>query len=301
MGATPTSFDSTPRAIAMPLQIRVVFGGAAIQGGCLLLLFGILAYHLIVRQADWSSLVYFRNGLERTTGRISGNFETGNFEGSRPHHVPRGSQLARRYLRAIEAFEYEYSGPSGERLTGVSYGSGCRFSVGDEVTVEYRKTRPTMSRIEGLRAAPFPPWVAVYLLVPLSGLVLIVGGLRWNVRIRGLLFDGETVVGRLVERVRTNLRMGQKVVYRATYDFEDTRGRARRTRVRALDQHCREESTHLLYDPMRPNRSCLVASLPCPVGADADGRLLGPSWLGSCMYLVLPVTCLVVAALFAAW
>lgn len=189
--------------------------------------------------------------------------------------------------RKIHAVGYRFTGPDGQVRQGVSY-TFAPPEPGEAVTVEFPRDDPETSRITGMRHKPFPGFLAVFLLFPLAGWVVVMVGWSKGGKNLRLLRTGVLTRGRLVDKKPTASRVNNQRVWKMVFAFTDAEGNEHQAVART---HKPEKLTDqpeelVLYDPAGPYRSALLDALPGGVGIDPrTNEISRPSLLR----IVLPV------------
>ncbi len=187
----------------------------------------------------------------------------------------------------IHAVHYRFPSPDGQVRQGVSY-TFDPPEAGTAVSVEFPEGDPETSRIAGMRTKPFGGWLAVFLLLPLVGWVLVMVGWSKGGKNLRLLRTGVLTRGRLVDKQPTASRVNNRRVWKLTFGFTDAEGNEHQAVART---HTPEKLTDqpeelVLYDPAAPYRSTLLDVLPGGVGIDPRrNEVSRPSLLR----IVLPV------------
>lgn len=285
--------QTPPRQVPWSLRLYVVFGGMLQQVGWGFLCFSMLFVWVFLPAADWASLWSFRGALESGPGTVRRVEKTSFSEG--------GTRNSRG--RSIHAVHYAFDA-AGRGFEGVSYTVGRRPDVGDAVNVEYSPGRPEVSRIVGMRSAPFRVWVApVVLIFPALGAGLVLASLRGQWRAASLLTHGFVAHGRLKSKTKTNTTINNRPVYKFTFEFKADDGlmyeALTRTEQTSLLQDEREEP--LLYDPVDPGRAILTDALPGSPRINAEGGFAPVRWRRAAAVLILPSLFVVGNCLVAAW
>lgn len=271
-----------PRDVPWPIRVRVWFGGALSQFGWLFFGFGMIFCWVFGLLADVGSVAFLAGRLDTAPGVISDITGTGASENEQP-------VFANHFVFRVEREETEYR--------GVSYTTGRRFSVGDEVTVEYLRRDPAWSRIEGTRTGEFSVWVLCFVSIfPLVGLSFILNGFFRGITGSRLLIHGNVAEGRLIRKEPTNTRINKKTVYKLTFEFTANDGQryeavAKNHLTYPLED---EEQEQIVYDPANPRRAVLVDNLPGDPDIDEWGHITLTKPGSSLAVLILPALTLMI-------
>lgn len=258
-----------PRRVPLSLALTNIFNGAA-QVGWLIFGIGMMFFWLFGGHAD-HSVITFRGDIEETTGRVIAVEDTNASENKQRVHANR----------------YQYS-VAGRMFTGTSYSTGTSASVGEEVTVEYRKDDPLRSRIAGMRRAIFGPFALAAGIFPAVGLVILVFGTRSGIRRTRLLRDGLLANGRFVSKEPTAMTVNKRRVYELTFEFTTRDGRPAQVKTRTNDSsRLQDEAAEpLMYDPHDPARAYLLDEVPSRPEVDGTGELIGQPVLAAVLVAV---------------
>ena len=287
----PPEIAMAPRAVPATVCARLLFGGFMNQFGWFFVGFGMIFVWVFAAAADFSGVHAFRGELETTPGTIDGSEQTSYSEGG-SEHTDGTPVFAVRYT-FTDADENEYA--------GMSYQTGTGLDAGTAVTVEYPRGRPEMSRIRGMRRAPFGPWVAFVLIFPLIGAVFVLNGLRRGMRGLRLLKHGDGAFGTLKRKEATNVQVNDRTVYELTFAFTARDGQtyemiAKSHHPERLEDERREL---LMYDPGRPARAVLLDALPGSPRIDEYGQVRAGSLRAGLLVASLPVVTLVGHGVYA--
>jgi len=200
---TGGSLGPPPRSVPWLTPFYLVLITTQI-GWLLLLTTGWVFWNYCAFGADVKALL-FRAPTRGVTGTVTQVTPTrlregiGQTESRHSNHVP---------TRPIYAVHYTFPLPAGGIGSGISYIGGdesgpaadATVGQGDDtertlqpgmpVPVECVRSRPTMSRIRGMRSNVYPPFVLISLAFPLGGIFFMLPGLRSFRRIRALLASG---------------------------------------------------------------------------------------------------------------
>ena len=166
-----------PRAVPLPVQLRVLFGGMVSQMGWFFLGFGLIFVWVFAVHVDFSSPLRLISRQVETRGLVTAVEDTNISEGG-DDDTP-GTPIYR--------IDYRFAGPGGRTLEGASYSVGTDLRPGDPVRVEYAASNAENSRIRGLRQAPLPLAVLFVAVFPLIGLVMVVYSLMEGIKAIQLL------------------------------------------------------------------------------------------------------------------
>ncbi len=247
-----------PRPVPLSLRISTIFNPIA-QIGFFLLAFSSPFFWMFVAHADISALT-FHGGIDRTNGTVINVVETNASEG-------KGRVYEVHYAFSVNAHGY----------TGVSWISGDSPSSGDVVTVEYRRSNPDSSRVEGMRRDMFGAGALVAAIFPLIGLAVVFGSMKWGAKQARLLEHGVAVEGTLVRREATNVRVNRRTVWALTFEFSTLEGAKREATVRTSNPDTVPDNARelVLYDPERPDSAVRIDDLyPLPE-IDDGGAIRG--------------------------
>ena len=266
-----------PRYVPTALGRSLCFGGPVATTGWVLFIAG-LAY---------AAVMYRATRIVEPSGRWSGAVE-----------VP-GRVVDVQYARGTErtahllAVRYVYVTPDGQTRQGVSFTDNSRHFPGETASVRYLPASPGVSRIAGYSAAPFLSWTD--LIVPLLGLGLIVGALRFGVRRLRLLRDGEAVWGIPASATPTGMLVDGRPRYKIDLAYADGAGETRRHVVRTMerDDYPLGKPVLLLCDPQDPQRARRFSDF-ADVHLTEDGELVADQYVDALVWL-LPALVVVVA------
>jgi len=165
----------------------------------------------------------------------------------------------------VYAFHYEYRLPDGSVHSGKSFSEDIYYEVGAPVKVRYSEAEPGVSRIEGMRAGEFSPWILL-IMIPfvLVGAGFFLFGLRKAKKDIYLLQVGEVAYGTLVGKEATSMKINKQTVYKLYFRFTAADGNTYDTVCKSHITHLLEdeEKEKLVYDPNSPEQALLLDSLP---------------------------------------
>lgn len=240
--------ENMRRKIAVSLQVKIFIHSALGLIGTFFLLFGSLVTLALGNQADFVSVMQFRQSDPVVTGTLTGISATSYSEDD----------------HAIYVYHYRY-GVDSVPYTGQSFSRSRDLEPQSEVPVNYVPGNPSRSRIEGMRPAPFEWYVApLTALFPLVGLVMVAHALGSTRRAVHLLRCGTVTTGQVTQKKATNMHVNGRTVYRLAFRYAAADGQryeawAASSRYWALQAG---DSVKLLYDPANPADALPLASMP---------------------------------------
>lgn len=167
--------------------------------------------------------------------------------------------------QSVYAFHYEYKLPDGSMYYGKSFIEDIYFDVGSAVKVQYSESNPKVSRIEGMRAGEFGPWILLVALpFLLVGSGFFIYGLRKAKKDIYLLQVGEVARGKLISKESTSMKINKQTVYKLNFQFTANDGNTYTAVCKSHIPHLLEdeETEKLVYDPNAPEQALLLDSLP---------------------------------------
>jgi len=266
-----------PRHVPWSVRTRLLFGGGTNQFGWMWLAFSMIFVWLFGLQTDFSAAVFALDTVETTRGVVTAVEPTSASVNETPVY-------ANYYTYRIERLEAEHE--------GVSYTTGHEFQTGQEVTVEYLKRYPIMSRIEDTRRGEFDFWIIPFLLIfPLVGVGVVGFGLKNGIKANGLLANGKVGLGQLVSKEATNTTVNDRRVYKLTFEFTADDGQPYEVVNKTTATHLLEDDAQerLLYNPYNPRYAVMLDNLPGSPDIDELGRIQASSAVSTFLTLLFPV------------
>lgn len=256
----PVAAAPPPRDIPITVQIGALFGGLS-QMGWGVLGFGMIFYWTFVPTADFERWIYFRGELDRAPGKIMDVRKTNYSEGGDEHTDG----------TPVFAIDYVFM-HQGEAFRRVSYETGGKRQVGNDVQVEFPPDDPRHSRIVGLRSNVFPPWPALVGIFPLVGLGLVFYGTRTARRGLFLLRHGLVVPAMLVDQEKTLTQVGDDPEWKLHYEYL-VGSDAYRTTFRTHQVEKFRTGQSVLYLPDDPAQAVVLSQIPGSPQFDPVGQL----------------------------
>lgn len=271
----------TPRKVSLLLRCQLLFGGAMTQFGWFFFGFGMVFFWLFVPNCDWHSFEYIGMRMEQEQGIVyrveSTNFSVG------------GSKSRRG--KPIYANHYRFMRPGNFLYEGVSYSTNW-LSEGTAVVIEHPVGNPAISRIQGMRNAPFDLWPALFvMLFPGIGLIFVMLGINRGSKSTYLLQNGVLGYGKLESISPTNTQINNKSVYKLIFRYLGANGLMYKTKVlteqTALLQD--EEAEQLLFDMSNQSNAVMLDTLPGGIIVDNGGNIQSKSFFYAISVSIIPL------------
>lgn len=170
------------RDIPLSTRLAVLHGHPVQQFGWLFLAFGLVFCAIFVPAADTSYLA-FRGPTAQAEARVVSVDATSYSQGGGKHS--RGATIWR--------YGYEWADASGATRSGASYSTRSGIEPGATVRIEHPEGDRDLSRIVGMRRAPFDAWALFVLIFPAVGATLVAWARRMARRQLQALERGELV------------------------------------------------------------------------------------------------------------
>jgi hypothetical protein len=246
-----------PRRVPLTLSVRVVLGGLG-QIGWFLIGFGLIFVWAFGADRAVVNAIRFAGGLEVVEGTTTAWRELSLSVNDTP------------------VFETEYAFEvGGQTYRGVSYETGYYVPEGQRLPVEYRRSNPSVSRLQGMRASPIGLVIGFVFVIPLIGLAFVRHGLSHGLRARRLLSEGALAHGTLKTDELTSLHVNNQQVHRLTFEFTADGGGAYEVTATTPDVSRLTDDTHeaIVYDPRHPADATTIDDLPGRPRIGARGEL----------------------------
>jgi hypothetical protein len=173
----------------------------------------------------------------------------------------------------VYEYAFAFTTRGEEKVTGRSYFSGARWSVGESVTIEYVPDEPAIARIQGARISVFSPSVLLILIFPVVGAYFFLTAAFRGWRQVMLLRHGLTADARILSSRPTNTMMDDVPLVEYGYEIRTGAGEIHRGSSKALPtgRIGDEKVEPALYLPGNPGHSILVDAIPLRYALDVDG------------------------------
>jgi hypothetical protein len=261
-----------PRDVPLSLRLHMILGGAFAQCGWLFLAIGLAVAWFIVEAADFASLWQFYGKLESTRGTVLRSEETNYTENE----------------QRVYEVHYQFVHDKHPYL-GTSYSRVRPPAVGAAVTVEFPVGRPERSRIKGMRSNMAAPWIAIFFLHPLAGLLIVVYSVRSGRRALRLLQFGEVAFADKTAQEATNVTHNKRRAHKFTYAFTAADGTTHEASFTSCHpERLTDHGQMLLYDPSSPIHALPLEEMPGQPRLDEAGYVKPRSGVTALLSLVLP-------------
>jgi preprotein translocase subunit Sss1 len=238
----------------VPFRIRILllFGRTSFIIGFLFTLIGLAFIVYFSMQLNWSILFAGKKDLVVTAGFITSLNETQYNVNERP----------------LFEYHYRYYDQSQIPYAGFFLEYANAYEPGQEITIEYLKESPEVSRFAGKDRQNYDQ------IMFLAGVGSIIIGFlflypscRRTRRERRIIMMGLPAQGKLVYAEPTNLRVNEQPVYKLTYEYSTGQHNIQKFSVRShLIRNLSARHTEMLiYDPGNPGKAVVVDTLPGPV------------------------------------
>lgn len=238
----------------VPLRIRILFlfGRTSFIIGSLFTLIGLAFIIYFSMQLNWNILFAGKKDLVTTSGFITSLNET----------------LYKVNESTLYEYRYRYYDESQIPYSGFFLEYPDFYKPGQEITIEYLKDSPEVSRFAGKDRQNYDQ------IMFLAGVGSIIIGFlflypsyRRTRRERKIIMMGRPVEGKLVYAEPTNMRVNEQPVYNLTYEYNTNRDDVQQFSVRShMIRNLSDERTEILiYDPSNPTKAVVVDTLPGPV------------------------------------
>lgn len=237
-----------PRSISVGLKMQIFFGNVFFSIGLLFFLFGSVFTVVFGLNADFTTPFSFNDNDPLVNGIVVKVEETGSQENE-----------AAIYKNTVKYIV------DGKEYYSDSYSLGNVVNVLDSVDVQYSPEDVSLSRISGMRKAPFESVVVLITLIfPGIGLGVLIFGIRRSRINIHLLKTGLLTHGKVTRKEATNTQINKQTVYKVYFTFTTKDGTLTESSVKthkpALVED--EEKEQLVYDAEKPTNAVLIDTLP---------------------------------------
>jgi hypothetical protein len=269
------------RSIPFPLQVQIIFGDLITVFGWFFLTIGLIFSSIFLSMSDFSDW-RFKKDSPKTQATIT-NIEYGN---------------ASENKKAIFSYHYEFTDLQGVKQKGISYGFQGKYNVGDKATVIFLEKKPEYSRIENLRKEPFGQFTLFVLIFPLVGGSIVFFSIPKALKKIRILREGVIGEGVYLRMEPTNTSINRQRVMRLFFElkvgnkiYEVSTQTHHDSLIRKLTD---ETPQKLLYLPQHPEQAVLLDNVAGKPKFAADGSIADYPLFPSVLYLLFPITCLLI-------
>jgi hypothetical protein len=258
---------------------QVLFGGWIAQAGWLFLAVGMIFLWAFLPEVNVISHLQFLGRLEKANGVVVSTDKTNATVNKSP----------------VYAIHYTFATADGIEYQGVSYATGWKASKRDQVVVEYVRANPGRSRIQGMRTTQLGPWMSFILLFPIAGALMVVITLRRGIKAACLLTHGKQAQGKLKSKVKTNMEVNNRPVFKLTFEFVAEDGYPYEATVKSHMPDILEDEAEepLVYDADDPRNAVMLDDLPGAPRIDDAGNIRTSSVAKALVSPLLPVATVV--------
>lgn len=240
-----------PRPLSGKLKLRLFFASPFAVFGTFFFLFGCLFVVVFGSATDFQSAFRMSATDPLVQGTLIGTEETSSSVNE----------------QAIYDYHYRYRVGSND-YEGHAFAPNKGLTPESPVIVQYVADNPSVSRIKGMRKAPFGLHVVFFTAIfPTVGLALLIGALRQYEQLVHLVRNGVLGTGRVVRKVPTSTEINDKTVYQVFFRVKSKDGFEHEASVLShLHENLGDEAREtLLYDAAKPSEAVLIDSLPAPI------------------------------------
>lgn len=189
-----------------------------------------------------------------------------------------------------------------EIYKGLSYSVGKKFDSGQIAFIRYDSENPLTNYIIGMRRSQFSWRVNLLLLIPLLGVILLVGPIRHNLKVLKLLEIGDFTRGKLVSKEITkhSVKKGgiDRPVFKYHFEFKHNdaiyQSACRTHRIDSVED---EETEIVLFDKYNPSFNLVYDSILHAPEINAEGNMMQVS-SNKATFLFLPTFTLAINIVF---
>jgi hypothetical protein len=238
----------------VPFRIRILFlfGRTSFIIGFLFTLIGLAFIVYFSMQLNWSILIAGKKDLVATAGFITGFDVTQYIVNESP----------------LYEYRYQYYDDARIPYSGFFLEYAGAYATGQEITIEYLKETPEVSRFTGKDRQNYDQ---IMFLAGVGGVIMgflfLFPSYRRTKKERKIIMTGRPARGKLIFAEPTNMRINEQPVYKLTYEYSTSHETIQRFSVRShLIRNISDDHAEILiYDPGDPSKAVVVDTLPGPV------------------------------------
>jgi hypothetical protein len=274
-----------PRKVPIPLQARIYFGSAVIQGAWLILAASMLLVWYWLPFTDLTSWYHFGSSAKTVivSGEVKRVEQFTGFKGTRDGQIVELSKVT-----------YTYQGARGtphekSSFESVAY-TAKHYEHGDFInTVEYLPDAPYISKIPDALQKPYGPAKAIIVIIPALCLIIILAHMASAFRHLRLLSHGQIALSQVKHTEKAMNKAIKKLQFRYTLQFIAKDGKRYKSRCFSDRPSVNNpDSLPVLYNTAKPGRSAtLLDVLPGNPILTTDGFFKDRGH--GILYLLLPL------------
>ncbi len=238
-----------PRSISFFLKMNIVFGNVYALLGIIFFLMGSVFALIFGVNSDLDFSHSFEKDPANTKAMIVAVSGTGSEVNERP----------------VLKYTFKFIANNKEYISDSYSNEPQSLFEKDSVLIEYNSTDPSVSRIKNMIKAPFPAWVFfITLIFPSIGVWLLIYTLYRGKKNISLVRNGYLTTGKVIDKIPTNTRINNRVVYEMVFEYTSTDGILRKasTKTHIPERVQDEEKEKLLFNLDKPDEAILVDALP---------------------------------------
>lgn len=278
------------RRISILAYCHVLFGEFKQQMGWWFFAIGMMFFWAFAANMDVTALFYFHREIENAQGIILS-----------VSHTDASEQFESSPSRPIMAYQYTFTAENGLEYDNVSYSNEKKvLRKGDLVTIEYPSEKPDISHIKGMRNAIFraSPAMALIIMFPLAGLVLLVPGLMQGFRANRLLKTGQLSLGKLRTVIPIKSKFLKMKLYLILFKVQTVENSFHNISVRR-NITWTDRDAKLLFHLENPSSSMLLIDLPGPPVIHGNKSIVCRNRKYAVLSLLLPIITIIFNGVYA--
>jgi hypothetical protein len=257
------SISRPPRSVSLGLKLKLLSGGPVNLFAWAFISFG-LVFCLIFDIAETVRELKMFSGQIMTAEGVSTGFSGTNFTVDD---------------ETVIELRYSFRGIDNKQYHGRSFATGIYIDEGTPVPVEFNVDYPQYSRIEGTRYSVMGAWGLLILLLPLTGLIVLIFSLKSGFSKINILKNGIPARGNLIKSYETGTEINECPVYKMIFEYRDENGQTHKTSVKTTNPDVLEDddSEKMIYNPSNPSKAVFIDTLPYNTKLDHNGDFISES------------------------
>lgn len=239
-----------PRHLSVFLRLNVMFGNVYALIGIIFFLWGSIFALIFGVNSDLSVSDQLDENSVPGKAIITKISETGSEVNEQP----------------VIKYTYKFQAPNGKEYLAESYSHASQnIFEGDSVPIRYSASDPNVSGIQDMRKAPFGAYVFyITLIFPSIGIIFLIVTIVRGKKNIALVRNGYLTTGKVVDKIPTNTRINNRIVYEIFFEYLGNDGVLRRasTKTHKPELVLDEEKEKLLFNNAKPDEAILIDALP---------------------------------------